>query len=305
MNMKDEIYMYFNDLMSSAWQWDLIALNLLLSTLLIFVFKFQIGYSHSVSVHDEIAEKDNPAFGITLGMSFLSFFLIMSAASTGNDRVSYTEEIVLMISYGLAGMLMLAISKVIFDKISMKNFCLQEEIRKRNIAASIVEGSNILATALIVFTYMGWVKGVQLETILVVVYGWFVSQLLLSLVSFIRAKIYRNKDGSSLQDAIKNDNIAVAIRYSAYKLSFALTPLIASVNYLFEEGRGLLVATEIFVSAILLSIIITLLTAVIKHVVIPKVDFGDEINSQRNIGMAVIEASIVLGITYLCFGLLK
>jgi len=304
-NFINQLSVYFADLTSSEWDWGLVGVNLLVITALLFIFKYKVAWLSGVSAKNEVAEKDNPAFGTVLGFSFLSFFLIMSAAATGSDSVPFLTELKLMGGYGIAGMFMLLISRVVGDKVSMGSFCLQEEIRKGNMAAAIVDSGNMLATALIVFTYMGWVKGASFEPIFIVAYGWLLSQVLLSFVSWLRGKMYKASDDSTLQSAIKSGNVAVAIRYTAYKLSFALTPLIAAVHYPFTSDDAWWSATAIFISSVLLAFAIKLIASVAKRIIIPGVDYADEINIQRNVGVAVIEACIVIGITYAAYGLLK
>lgn len=296
---------YFVNLVSPDWSWDLIGINVLLVTIFLCLFKHKIGWLSGVSVREEVAEKDNPAFGIALGSLFLGFLIIMSAATTGDDVVSYKKEFLLMTTYGLSGMIMLTLSKLLFDKISLLNFEMPEELRKRNISAAIIDGSNVIATALIIFAYMGWVKGTSLTTVLVVAYGWLISQIVLTVFNKIKESIFKSTVHSNFVEAIKADNKAVAIRYSFYKLSVAIAPLVAVSHYKFDVSIAYWQATEIFLTTILLSTIYLTLPSLLKKIIIPNVDFRDEINNQQNIGLAFIEGCIVLGLAILSYGLLK
>lgn len=306
---------FFLDLISDDWQWDLVLTNIVIISILLFAFKYKLAWFCGVSVIDEIAEKDNPAFGIVLGASFLSFFLIMSAAATGDTEVPFSYELKLMAAYGIAGIFMLLLSRIILDKIAMRTFSLQEEVKKRNVAAAIVDGGNMIATAMIVFTYMGWVKGIEFNTILLVAFGWVMSQVLLSGLSFLRAKLYKSNDGSTLESSIMNGNIAVAIRYTCYKLAFSLTLLITSTHYPYSQENGWANACAIILSAILLSLVVKVLTSISKRFLMLNgfigdsksinVDYADEINRQKNIGLAVVEGFLVLGLTIVLYGLLK
>lgn len=303
---------YFMDLASPEWQWDLIALNLVSIFLFLYVFKYKIAWFTGVSMQEELAEKDNPAFGIKLAFAFLSFFLIMGAASTGDDYLPLQQEIKVMATYGVSGMIMLFLSQIVIDNIAMKSFCLREEIRKGNIAAAMVDGSNMFATAIIVFTYMSWVKGYNLNTVFIVIYGWVLSQISLSALSWVRAKLYQSQDGATLEQAIKDGNVSVSIRYSCYKISFAMTSLIAATHYPFESEYLIWNASAIFFSSILLSVLITGLTWLAKTIIflsfdkkLPKIDFNDEINRQQNLGIAVVEGFIVIGITVTMYALLR
>lgn len=297
---------YFTDLLSPEWAWHLIGINLLIVTGYLFIFKFKLAWFADVSLKEELAEKDNPAFGFVLASLFFSFFLVMSAASTGNDIIPIKHEIFLMLGYGFAGMLMLLLSKLLFDKFIFKAFCLQEEIRNRNMAAAIVEGTNAISTALIVFTYMGWVKGTSFDVLLLVAYGWVMSQILLSIFTFIRVKLYKKCDRNiSLIDAIKEGNVAVAIRYSAYKISFAMTPMVAAPHYKYNVDDAWWYANAIFLSSIILSVLICVISSIMKKIIMPNIDFHDEINKQNNTGLAYVESSLVVGMTIAAFCFLK
>lgn len=290
---------YFTDLTSNEWMWDLVGINLIIIMAYLFVFKYALSALTGVSFKDELANKDNPAFGITIAFSLVSFFIIMGAASTGSDRVPLGEEILLMSGYGLGGMVMLFISKLLLDNIAMRSFCIQEQIRNRNVAAAIIDGSNVLATAIIIFSYMSWVKGTSIESILLVAFCWIMSQVLLTGISFLRSALFKSKDNITLQDSIKNGNIAVAIRYSSYKIAFGLTVLAASEHYQFEIGGydNLWLATAIFMTSVLLAIAVKVLTWISKVMIFGLIDFADEINDQKNTGLAVCEAMLVIGIT--------
>jgi len=293
--MIDHIKNYMYSLVSPEWQWHLVGVDILVIIGMLFVFKHTIGVYSGINVKDEISEKDNPAYGIVLGCLFFSFFLIMSAASTGDILVPVTHEIALM----------LLVSKTIFDKVSMKAFCVREELRKGNVAASIVDGGNIVATAIIVFAYMGWVKTSTVDTLMVVAFGWLLSQGLLSLLTWVRAKMYRSVNGETLIDSIKDGNVAVAVRFTGYRISLALAPLITLPHYPYESEYGYLLALEIFITSILLAAIYVFGTFLTKKLIFRGVDFHKEINQERNYGLAFIEFAVVLGLTFLNYGLLR
>jgi uncharacterized membrane protein YjfL (UPF0719 family) len=298
---------YFVSLVAPDWNWGMVGVDILVVISMLFLFKHTLGMFCRVSVKEEVAEKDNPAFGFVIAMSFLSFFIIMAAASTGGDVVAWYEEIILMVSYGISGILMLLTSKIIFDKVSMSKFHIQEQLNKGNLAAGIVSGGNLIATSMIVFAYMSWVKGTDLDSLLIVLYGFVLSQVLLSISTLIRIKMHNTFDGEgeSLQDSIINGNIAVAIRFTGYRLAMAMAPIIALSHYPYEAGYGYLLATEIFLTSIFLGVIYIIGTVIAKKIVFSSIDFCDETNKQKNIGTAWIEFAFVIGIALLNYGLLK
>ena len=295
---------FFNMIIADDWQWGLVSVDMLLIIAMLFVFKMTLGLYSGVSVRDEISEKDNPAFGIVVASSFLSFFIIMSGASSGGFEVPLLDEIILMLSYGFAGMAMLLVSKIIFDKVSMSQFCIRDELKNQNIAAGIVDSGNLISTALIVFAYMSWVQSDSLLGIEIVAYGWLLSQVALSTVTFIRSKIYRTAHGETLYDAIHKGNVAVAVRFTGYRLSMALAPIVALPHFEFNANEPFYLATMIFLTSMILAMLYVLTTVLIKKIVFNSINFCSEINDQSNIGVAFIEAGIVLGLTILNYGLL-
>jgi uncharacterized membrane protein YjfL (UPF0719 family) len=304
-NIKMFFQDFFTNITSSEWSWDLVGINILLISMLLFLFKYMVASSSGVQLKEELAEKDNPAFGTVLASSFLSFFIIMSGASSGAEIINHKSEILLMLSYGISGMIMLILSRLIFDKFVMSDFCIHAELRNRNEAAAIMDSGNTIATAMIIFAYMSWVQGVNSITILVVAYGWVISQILLSLLSLIRNKMYKSINGHTLQEAIKAGNIAVATRNSCYRLSIAATPIISSMHVDFVAGEAIWQATMIFAYSIVLSTILIILPLLIKKVLFSGINFKDEINEQQNTGIAKLEGYMVIGLTIVFFGILK
>tara|TARA_B100000700_G_scaffold331722_1_gene467554 strand:- start:33598 stop:34515 length:918 start_codon:yes stop_codon:yes gene_type:complete len=301
----NHLQVFFGSLFSSEWQWSYVGINMLATLLLLIVFKYMIGIYSDVKMNEELAHKDNPAYGLITACSFLSFFLIMSAASTGEGVLSFAKEMGVVLGYGVAGMLMVLVSKVIFDKISLSKFCVREELSKRNMAVAIADGSNLVATSLIVFAYMSWVKSSSLTTISVVLFGWVLSQVLLSVLTWFRTAIFRAENGISLSESLQKNNIAVAIRFAGYRIAIALAPLITIGHYPYEDGWGFILAFEIFLTTILLAVIYLVGTFIAKKVIFNGVSFRSEINDQQNTGMAYIEFAFVLGLVFLNYGLLK
>lgn len=297
---------FFSNIISSDWNWDLVGINIILMTMFLIIFKFMIGSMVGVKeVNNELSVKDNPAFGSVMASYFISFFIIMAAASSGSIIVDYKTEALLMISYGLSGIIMLLLSNVIFDKIIMNSFCINQELKQGNEAAALMASGNTIATALIIFAYMLWVKGSNITTIVIVSYGWVVSQLLLSALSYFRFKLFKCSSGKSLQDAIKEGNKAVAMRNVCYRLSIALTPFIASSHIQFITDEALWQATMIFVYSIILSVLLLVLSFCLKYILFSSINFKEEINEQNNTGLAKIEGAIVIGLTIVMYCVLK
>ena len=296
---------FYDTMTSGDWHWDIVAVDLVAIAALLLVFKFTLGIYSGLNVRHEIAEKDNPAFGVVLGFMLFSFLLVMSAASTGSEILSYGDEFLNMFVFGLSGMIMLFLSKIIFDKLSMTSFSITEELKKENMAVAIVSSGNILSSALIIYAYMGWVKGTSFDIIILVAIGWFISQALLSAITFARTKMYKSYDGETLIDSIKSGNVATAFRFSAYRLAFAMTPMLVIPHYQFDSEDAYYQVAEIFATSLFFYMLFMIVAVVSTKIVFPKVDFKDEINRQKNIGVSVIQSLMILGYAILLYGIMK
>lgn len=303
--MLNHLKEFFISLGSSEWQWNMVFIDMAIIIGLIFIFKKTIGLYSGINVKEELAEKDNPAYGFVFAASFLSFFIIMAAASTGNFIVSFWQEVSLVLGYAFAGMLMLLASKIIFDKVSLSQFCVRDELSKRNMAVAIVDGGNLIATSIIVFAYMSWVKSTSFDAICVIAYGWLLSQIVLSGFTHVRGLLFKSDSNQNLSEAIQSNNVAVAIRFTGYRIALAMAPLITISHYPYESEWKFMLATEIFLTTILLATIYLIGTAIAKKIIFNKVNFGKEINDQKNTGMAYVELAIVIGLTILNYGLIK
>ena len=303
--MLDFLKVFYESINSGDWYWDIVAVDLVAIVALLIIFKVTLGVYSGLNVRHEISEKDNSAFGVVLGFMFFSFLLVMSAASTGSEILGYFDEFLNMFVFGLSGMIMLFLSRVVFDKLSMTSFSITDELKKGNMAVAIVSSGNILSSALIIYAYMGWVKGTSFDIIALVAIGWIISQVLLSAITFVRAKMYKSYDGETLIDSIKSGNMATAFRFSSYRLAFAMTPMLVVPHYKFDAEDAYYQVAEIFATSLVFYMIFMIVSLISTKIVFPKVDFKNEINRQKNVGVAVIQSLILLGYAILLYGILK
>ena len=166
----------------------------------------------------------------------------MSGVSTGDQVTDFYTEAVSMLSYGFSGMLMLLASKIIFDKVSMHKFCMKKNF--------LIRMSQQVLLILVIncyfndcFAYMSWDSSVS---IIIVAYGWLLSQLALSIGTYIRIKLYKSSNGENLYQAIESGNTAVAIRFTGYRLSMAFAQLLHCHIFSYVAEDSFYLATMAF-----------------------------------------------------------
>ena len=101
-------------------------------------------------------------------------------------------------------------------------------------------------------------------------------------------------NGKTLHGEIKDGNIALAIRFSGYRLGIALAITATSGLVVYDSDllefsviAWVLMAVIIFVSQTFLSIIL-------RYILLPKVNIAEEVGEQRNVAIGSIEAAIYI-----------
>jgi uncharacterized membrane protein YjfL (UPF0719 family) len=259
--------------------------------------RFITGIVANVNSAEELASRDNFAFGIAMAAGVISLALMLTGAVSGEPGETYLGEIVSVISYGILGLILIKVGRLSQDKFILTGIEIQGEIKAGNLAAALVDAANTIATGLVLRAVMLWVESDTLNGLLVVLAAFLLTQLLLALVTKYRLIVYaRRSTGGDLQTAFKEGNVALAIRFMGHLLGVALAITAASgvVGY---DVENLILALILWTGiSLLFAVLVSLLAIIARNVVLMGVDVVEEVNSQNNVGVAAIEASIYISI---------
>ena len=131
-----------------------------------------------------------------------------------------------------------------------------------------------------------------------------VSLVILFLVSQFRNIIYKKRHaGEQLQHALANDNPALAVRYAGHLIGTALAVGAASgwVTYLSAAKVTSLINWSLV--AILITFLLTPIVILARKFVLAGINVAQEVDDQKNIGVAFIEAIIFIAIGLVFKGL--
>ncbi|MDQ7091273.1 MAG: DUF350 domain-containing protein [Methylococcales bacterium] len=259
-----------------------------------------------VSLQDLLAQQDNFAAGISLAGAIIAVAILMMGVVAGDAGDTYVAEITLMGSYGIAAMIFLGVTRKIFDKVGLRQLSIHDEIMNANVAAGVVDAFNMIATAIIIRAAMSWVDGSTFLGLGIVVGIFVLSQIILLLATLYRNVVFKRRHketGKTLQGEIKEGNIALAIRFSGYRLGVALAITATSGLVVYDPNAlgysvlaWVLMAIFIFISQTGLSILL-------RYILLPKVNIAEEVGVQRNVAIGSIEAAIYIGIGFTFVGL--
>ena len=110
--------------------------------------------------------------------------------------------------------------------------------------------------------------------------------------------------GKTLQNEIQAGNIALAIRFSGHRLGLGLALTAASGVVIYDPQFLTLSITAWLIMAIALFIFQIILAIILRHIILSRIDVGEEVDVQRNVAIGSIEAAIYIGIGLIFVGLL-
>jgi len=278
---------------------DFVILMIFMSTL-----SFLADRITKSGIKETLSHEDNFAVGIAFAGSVIAMAILMMGVSSGEAGETYVEEITLMGAYGLAAIALMTGTRVIFDKVNLREIKIKDEIISGNVAAGVVDAFNLIASAIIIRAAMTWADGGTLAGLWVVAVIFLLSQVLLVLVTCLRTQSFnRHHQDLSYQGEIKNRNIALAIRFSGHRLGVGLALTAASGVVIYEPTllaasllTWLLIAVTFFALQAALSFIL-------KRVLLAKINTEDEVVVQHNVAIGAIEAAIDVGIGFAFVGL--
>ncbi len=255
----------------------------------------------------ELAEKDNHAFGISLGGATAALAVVFAGVASGDIATSLLYEGGFVLGYGILGIIMMLCTRWIFDRITFPSIDLKALINGGHIAAGILDAGNMVATSVVIFGVFSWVSGDWLTSLGVVIAMYAVTQAILVFASRYRVGLFRRRnDNKAFGDAIAEGNAALAVRFAGFQIGVALSLSMAGNLVVFDEGGGLLMSILVWAAvAFVLLLVIILLTTLLEKVVLYGIPVSQEVDQENNMGVATVEAGAYIGLGLLLVSLLS
>jgi uncharacterized membrane protein YjfL (UPF0719 family) len=274
--------------------------NLAIAIILFASIRLFSGFvSHAGNMTNRFTE-NNLAFGISILGMVLGVTIVLSGAIYGDPVHNMMDSVISVGLYGVTGIILMWLTRLIFDKIALPKVSLRQEIEKGNVAAGILDAGNVIATALIVRAVMVWVETNTIEGLVAVLASYVISQVLLTLVSFIRIYHYSNKIRDvSLQDAFSAGHTAVALNFAGRRIEAAFAITAASnimVYEIYDLGQMLIAWVGV---SVLMIILVNILSWIADKIILMGIDTREEVFNKRNVELGAIQ-----GMIYVCIGLL-
>lgn len=286
----------FNGL--TLWTTQALIIDFIIIIALFVSLKMIKGWVSNLHANDEIAKRDNFAFGISFAAGLAGLAIVLTGITSGDFANSLWEEAMQMAGYGLVAIALIKAGHFFQDKVTLQKVSLHDEIVKGNITAAFVEFGHIVTVAIVVRSALLWVLTEGWHGLPVVVAAFVIANIIMLLVSKYRVQITK-KAGHSLQQLILDNNLAVGIRYAGFLIGsgLAITAATGLAPYAADNISLSLVYWALF--AVISVMIFAVLHLITIKVILSGVDIADEVILQKNIGVAVISAttSFAIGLT--------
>ncbi len=279
------------------WIYQILLIDLIIAVVMIAGLRFITGLVANVSSAEELASRDNYAFGIAMAGGTLSLAIMLTGAVSGEPGATLLAEIFSVVSYGILGLLLIRVGRLIQDKLVLTGVEIQTQIRSGNLSTAMVDVANTLAIGLVLRAVMRWVESDTWDGLLIVLVTYLITQILLALVTRYRLLVYsRRHAGASLQQAFIDGNVALSLRFMGHILGIALA--LTAASGVVEYDRSNLVTAVILwaVITLIFSLLVSLLSVVARSVILFGIDVVEEVDRQGNIGVAAIEGAVYISI---------
>jgi len=266
--------------------------------------RFFSGALASTSLTDTVSKQDNFAMGISMAGALIGVSIMLMGAVAGEAGTDPVHEIILMFSYGFAGLALMWLTHQVFDYISLPEISVKEQLHKDNVAVGLVDAGNMIAAAIILRALMSWVEGSSLIGLVALLGGYVASQVILYLATRYRATVFsRHYPGRTLAQEIADGNVALAVRFTGHRIGVALAVTASSGIVVYNAGdlpTSLLAWSGI---ALLMFLIQTIVSLVARFIILPGINISEEVIDQRNVAIGALEAAIYIAVGLIFVGL--
>jgi uncharacterized membrane protein YjfL (UPF0719 family) len=247
----------------------------------------------SYSVDQELTKHDNPALAISTAGYYLGIIIVFIGAFIG-PSTTLLWDLLLVGGYGLGGVVLLFVSRVINHRLILRGFSAKRElIEDQNPGTGAVLFGSYVASALIV---AGSIQGEGGGPITALAF-WGFGQV--ALIAF--TWIYDWIAPYSLLDEIEKDNVAAGVGFAGALVAIGIIVMRAVSGDFngWAEDLQYLSWNVLLVFVYLIGV-----RFFFDKVVIPRHDLNLEIARDRNVGAGLLEGAVSIGFAAVLFFLL-
>ena len=281
-----------------------LAIDLSIAVLLLLAIRSFSGVFSKVSVRNELGEKDNFAFGISMAGRMLSLTIVLSAVVGRHTHLGYEVAALGMVVFGAVGIVLVRAGRFAHDKVVLNRLDKNQMIAEKNVSVALVDAASSIASAIIIKSIIDWAVGTDVNTLIAIFSGTTVvlSVLLLTTRLYERRFANNNQD-NSFQDTLCQGHLALAIQHSGNLIGTAIAVSSAGSILAYEPESYVSNITGWLLVGLTFAISLIILASVSKRIILAGVNWKREVDLQHNVGIASIEFVLSIGLALLIAGL--
>lgn len=273
--------------------WDKLIANMSFGILYFLVFFFA-KWVHDLttpySVDEELTAKDNPALALSLAGYFSAVTIVYLSALMGPSQ-GLGMDLITSGGYALLGIALLGLSYVVNDKLIFSKFHnIKEIIEDQNLGTGSLLFGTYLASGLIAGASVHGEGGGPLTVIVSFALGQFV------LVIF--SKVYNLVTPFCIHEEIEQDNVALGVALGGNFIALSII-VMAGIGGSFITWQIHLMNGAI--SATLALVSLPVIRFLFAKLILRHANLNEEIQRDRNIGVAFLEASSAISFSFFIY----
>ncbi len=247
--------------------------------LILWIGKFINNWFTPYNVDEELTHKDNKALAISYAGYLVGQALIVLGVMMGPSS-SLVDGLIGVAVWSLVGIVLLNISRVVNDRIILKNFSNRKEIiEDKNAGVGAAQCGGYIGTALLIQAIVAGEQISWLDSVVGVVIFFVIGQFSFVIFSLIYAKVIRY----DLHGEMERDNAAAG-------LSFGLT--LIAVGLILSKSISVSASIPAFFAWFLIGLALILVARfLIDRLLMPSHRLDDEIAQDQNWGVALVEGA--------------
>jgi uncharacterized membrane protein YjfL (UPF0719 family) len=232
---------------------------------------------------------------VLLGVLYQPLTLEVASDGFGFDR-DFAIEVLRVFLYSLGGIIALNLVRVLFDRLILYKFQLEKEVvEDRNTGAGAAEFGMYVATGLLIAgSAAGESGGSEAEAALVALAFFGMGLVLL----MIFALFYEFTTPFNIHDEIEKDNTAVGVALGGNLIAIGLVTLKAVFGDFAGWGESI---AAFLVFGLLGFVLLYAMRLLIDKVILPTVRISTSLSEDRNVGVALVESSVVISAAMVLF----
>ena len=214
----------------------------------------------------------------------IALMIALTGVTTGQFSLSIFQEWSLITGYGIFALCLLRLGAWVQDKLVLPAMNLNHAAQQGNTAAALITGAHLIGTAIVIRSAMQWTNQDANLGIMALLFGFIISQCLLSLETRLRIAWGSN----DLINAVDKKSNPTAIKAAAQHIGAALAisgsaHFASSIEYQLE-----LAVLAWLVSSVLFLLIYLALSELCIRIILPKGEIYEG-------GRPILEGAIFVG----------